>query len=145
MRLRVLVILLALVSSIASARVGESGRRCEQRYGAPVRTSDNGSLVTYKSHGLSIVVHFTGGTADMLSFHKLPLGIEEPPPPFTDAEVRKLLEENGGERLWETGAATTSSTAWRTEDGALRAILDVATAHLIIYTATFAEAVGAGS
>jgi hypothetical protein len=94
---------------------------------------------------LSIVVHFTGGTADMLSYHKLPLRIEEPPPPFTDAEVRRLLEENGGERVWETGAVTATTAAWRTEDGALRAFLDRATTHLIIYTAPFAEAAGAAS
>jgi hypothetical protein len=138
MRVRTLVVVFALVGSVAFARIGDSTRACERRYGSPVRASDTGSLVTYRSGRLSIVVHFSGGVADMVSYHKLPSGQGDPAPPFGREEVTELLDQNSGGGSWLDASSTTDATVWRTEDGTLRAVLDLTTNHLMVFTEVFA-------
>jgi hypothetical protein len=135
-----LVALLGLVCALASGRVGESRRACDVRYGEPLRVSDNGSLVTYKSHGQSVVIHFAAGVADMVSHSKLPPMAGESAVPFTDAQAEVILKGNGATRVWVREKDRPYGAAWRTEDGVLYAVLDRAGTHLMVYTPAFAAA-----
>jgi hypothetical protein len=137
MRARILVVIFALVGSAVFARIGDTSRVCERRYGSPVRMNETGTLVTYKSGRLSIVIHFSGGVADMVSYHRLPPNADESAVPFAKAEIADLLEANGGGQTWAEAAATPDATVWRTEGGGLRAIFDVATNHLMVFTEAF--------
>jgi hypothetical protein len=137
-RYGLLLLSLGLVSSLAFARVGEPRGLCDARYGQPVKVSDDGTLVMYKSNGRSVVVHFLGGCADMVSHSKLPSVAGESPLPFSDAQVVAILKANGGERSW-VAEATETGTAWHTTDGALRAIHFRSLNRVMVYTRALAD------
>jgi hypothetical protein len=138
--------LLLLLSETAAARIGETPRVCEQRYGRPVRVSDTGSLVTYRIRRLSVVAHFAGGLADMLSFRKLPAAggpaTHVPAKAFTDAEIQELVETSASGGVWILVSATVEATTWRVEDGSLHARWDRRSDSLTVYTQGFADHAG---
>jgi hypothetical protein len=134
------VVVFGLVCALASARVGETRRACDVRYGEPLRVSDSGSLVTYKSRGQSVVIHFAAGVADMVSHTKLPAIAGESPVPFNNAQLEDILKNNGGIRVWVREKERPSGAAWRTEDGVLHAALNRAGTQIMVYTPAFAAA-----
>jgi len=138
-RVMILAFLLPLVCPVAQARIGESRRVCDRRYGEPVRVPEGAAMAVYRSRGVSIVVHFDAGLADMLSFHKLPSSDGTPASPFTEREISDLLAANGGERVWVAAAGTPERKEWRTEDGELGALLLRSTGYLVVYTSAFAR------
>lgn len=145
MRYLVTLAFLLFCAAPAVARIGDNTRACEVRYGKPVRISDEGDLATYKRGRLSVVVHFTGGVADMVSFRKLPRAgspeTHEPAKPFEAEEVQSLLTDNSGGRAWiEAASGGERTRIWSVEDGALFARWDLATDSLTIYTQAFAGA-----
>lgn len=133
--------LLLLACSVAWARVGESRARCDARYGAPVRVSDDGSLVTYRYGAQSVAVHFSRGVADMVSHSKLPSVAGESAFPFSDAQIVAILKANGGERSWlPQGSA--AGGAWRTSDGSLYAVYYPSLNRILVYTQAFPQSGG---
>ncbi len=139
------VLILVIVPVSAFARIGDTMGACEQRYGHPVRVSDTGSLATYRVHRLSVVVHFSGGVADMLSFRRLPVAgspvSHAPAKPFTGDEVEELLASSADGRTWIPESTTESASVWWAEDGSLRARWDRSTHNVTIYTQEFASRV----
>lgn len=100
--------------------------------------SESGLLVTYKSHGQSVVIHFAAGVADMVSHSKLPAMAGESPVPFNNAQLESILKGNGGTRVWVKEKERPYGAAWRTEDGVLHAVLNRPGTQLVIYTPAFA-------
>lgn len=101
------IVLVMILPSGSSARLGETPEQCEERYGTPVAEDEMvdfhmpGALaVSYQKAGLTIYIAFINGTAGQIQYEKSQknaLGIAEE---MSDAEILSLLQANSGGGEW---------------------------------------------
>lgn len=102
----------AIIASVAQARIGETVATCTARYGEPktVKLDQNQTGVAiYDKNDLGIKLHFTADHADLVR--------------YTPGEVaqidldtaRFLIEANGRDKKWEQ-LTETEETMWSNED-----------------------------
>ena len=120
----ILVVLLILMKN-SEARIGETREQCEQRYGKSLGSKD--SYVIYHKNDYDIVVHFYNDYADQIVYDK------PNHEPFSDREVKTLLEINSYEREWKY----IGNNSWTTAGRELHAGRSKTT--LAIWTAEYAK------
>jgi hypothetical protein len=116
-----LLLVSAVLSIPAYARLGETEAECIRRYGDPIGRKDSSKLVIFSKNGLLITVQFHKGRADYISYRKH----REYPDPywFSETEISTLLKANGRGQKWEmTQSPRENGNHWVTEDRSLSAI-----------------------
>jgi hypothetical protein len=109
-----------LVPTMAAARVGETIRECDARYGKPTQ-AEAGPIVadsverTYFKEGFTIEVLFVDGRAETISYLH--------PSAFTDEQITKLLNNNAQGEVWAEKPNGSSGVygSWETPKGATAA------------------------
>lgn len=110
------VIVGLLVPTVAAARLGETIRECDVRYGKPTQVEARASLAnslerTYFKDGFTIKALFIGGRAETISYLH--------PSALTSEQVTKLLNNNARGQVWHEAASGSSSAygSWETPHG----------------------------
>lgn len=106
-----------LVPTMAAARLGETIRECDARYGKPTQVEAGAVFAnslerTYFKGGFTIKVLFVGGRAETISYLY--------PAALTGEQVTKLLNNNAPGQVWGETPNGTSSVygSWETPQGA---------------------------
>jgi hypothetical protein len=92
MKIACCITALALCSASAFARIGETEAQIEKRYGRP--TSSFGPTKKYSHKGFFIIATFDNGVSGIETYEK------RNGAPMSAAEIRSLLEANGGGVKW---------------------------------------------
>jgi hypothetical protein len=132
-------IVLALMASVvlsgqSEAQIGRTLEQCEQHYGKPVsapnRNIDPGVIQYHFVSGkldVSVRISTNTHTATAVYYSKLDHG------PFSGAEIKQLLNENGPELNWsvdqDTHPARSDDKSWIGQKGG-KAVLNAMYAHL---------------
>ena len=106
-----------LVPTMADARLGETIRECDARYGKPTQV-EAGSVFanslerSYFKEGFTIEVLFVDGHAETVSYLH--------PSALTDEQITKLLNNNAQGEVWEAtpNGSTNVYGSWKTPKGA---------------------------
>ena len=106
-----------LVPTMAAARLGETIRECDARYGKPTKV-EAGSVFanslerTYVKGGFTIEVLFVNGRAERISYLH--------PSAFADEQITKLLTNNAQGEVWTATPNGSSNVygSWGTPKGA---------------------------
>jgi hypothetical protein len=102
----------------AHAQIGWTEAQCRKAYGLGIVTAAHPDYVSYTRGGLTILTHLTGkDTVDSVTYAKLSHE------PFTQAEIQKLLRNNGGTLEWRSEGAVGQSLKWTAFDTQGRATL----------------------
>lgn len=86
------------LSSIAHARLGETTKECEARYGAPVESissmipGSDAEAVRYRRNQVEVTVHFKDSIAWHVAYSR---------PHLNDTDTKTLLNENSNDREWK--------------------------------------------
>lgn len=119
------------------ARIGESEKQCEARYGTPV-SSDVDPLLgdqksaLYKKSGFLVRITFLTGRAVSIRFEK------EDKSPLTIGQIRLLLAFNSGSANWkQTLTEKDGVLGWDREDGKAEATAAADRKFLVIATSEF--------
>jgi hypothetical protein len=136
-RLLTLLSALALLAPAARARLGESEKQCENRYGTPTGTDVDPLLgdqksVLYKKNGFVIRITFLNGRAGSIRFEK------EDRSAITQDQIRLLLQFNSNGAEWrQTLTEKDGVLGWDRQDGKGEATASADRKFLVIATAEF--------
>jgi hypothetical protein len=126
-----ILLITSILTTAASARIGETLEQCRTRYGAEVKSS--ASTATgysfFSKNGFLISIQFTDGKAAMLTFRKT-----TPGEAITPAQLDALLASNAGGSKWQADAKSTFPS-WQTEDRKVLALYLEKSGMLTIITA----------
>ena len=56
--------------AVAQARIGETEKQCEERYGKPIQTDKEDSIHIYRKGEFVVAAQFHEGKCDYIVFHK---------------------------------------------------------------------------
>lgn len=84
----IILLLLIIITNIASARIHDTKEQCIDRYGPVIKTTDNENIYIFTKSGFRIAVHFFDGYVDFIQYTKVNSNV------ITDDESRKLIEKN---------------------------------------------------
>lgn len=115
---------------MAQARIGETEKQCDERYGKPASVSEANGLREYEKGGLVFRAHFHEGKCDFISFLKLEASARE----ISENERRLLLTASGGSRKWSLVGFNGRVLFFETSDGELRAEHSMTDPALLILT-----------
>lgn len=120
-------LLVLFIALTARARVFETHDRCVERYGKPVSTTKTniGSNATFLKNQVTVSVEFRKDTAVAITYAKA-VDLKKPTEnrAFSNEEIDKLLELNGGSHKWGKAKKDMHGNPyWTTEDKALTAKL----------------------
>ena len=97
------ITLLLALSTLASARIGETRAECEERYGSPTEVDELGTH--YIKHGYRLILQFdSDGECALFSAQRVGQ------PKLTDKEIAMFLTGNGDE--WGDPIAEGASIRW---------------------------------
>jgi hypothetical protein len=90
------LIAMALLGATAQARIGETEKQVEVRYGKPLESLRKEAVNArrYSFRGFTILVSFEGGVSASEIYQK------NPPGPMTATEIMGLLDANGAGTKW---------------------------------------------
>ena len=127
------LLLLAMVASVAHARIGETEAQIEARYGKPLKT--DGDFKAYTANGFTIIVTFLDGRSEGEMFEKPDRAA------FSENELAMLMTANGGGRKWTDATPQFDFVRkmWRSADGNLTAVYKTIPPTLVIASRKFAE------
>ena len=129
------------LSSVATARIGETEAEIHVRYGQPLPLEKITPLSpdVYEVAALQVFVTFLDGVSESETFQKL--GGSQ----FSAAEIQMLLEANGGGAKWEedTSDFSDGDKRWSLAGNTRRAHWRKDKARLLIYSDKYLRAVAA--
>jgi hypothetical protein len=139
---RIIVLGLVLLLPVrVIARIGETPAQCEARYGKPIKSFESTDSIGFRKAGLSVLVGFHEGKADMIVYEKDATDTSGESNKMSDNEIETLLNANGGDKKWKNMNTISMSPdvsvvikRWETEDGALIAEYEVLRNMLIVST-----------
>jgi hypothetical protein len=120
LRYGIATLTLALVfCNRADAQIGWTETQCRKLYGQGIVPPKSPDKISYTSGQLTIITHANGeGTIDSVAYVKLKTG-----EPFTQAEIQKLLRNNGGTLEWRAEKPIGLSLKWSAYNTARQAVL----------------------
>ena len=117
MKTHAVLLLLTLITPLASARVGETPEQLVERYGAIVKEKKDSEseYLTFLKGGVSIncVIRDGKTVAVLYDFFR---------PPSED-EIKTLLDANSGGKKWKKDTSSVFLASWVREDSVLSAII----------------------
>jgi len=129
--LTIILIMFASLCQQVTARIGETPKQCQDRYGKPVKTDKAKEELQYLKDEILITVRFYNGMADYISFETKRKVSPSQLQAFSDIEIQGLLKANGGARSWKRYINGSSANGpnirnyghatWWTTDGMLLA------------------------
>jgi hypothetical protein len=136
MKTKLLLLLLLMLVSPASARIGETEQQIEAGYGKPIR--DAGAFVVgssarfYRHSGFFILVSFVDGKSVFEGLNK------EDESEITKDEIAVLLRANG--KNWQVArAVATGEPSWTSTDGSVVAVYDSRGHKLVLCSNRFLQ------
>lgn len=114
MRFALLLMMVSALCSVASARIGETERECNARYGTPKKVAEivpECPTNEYDYHGFKIQIAFAGfnGPAIKMVFTK------QPSPFFKDDEVAAILNANTKDGMQWKASVSESEVAKKSD------------------------------
>jgi hypothetical protein len=128
---------LAVFSSTARARIGESFAECVARYGTPVSVVQETKQAYFQVGALLVGAGFFDGKCDFLYFSKGELGNVGIADEFSDTELKILMEASSNGQPWEKISGGFGKTTWGSDAVDCLARYDALERHLIITTKDF--------
>jgi hypothetical protein len=117
-RLVIAMVLGSLLAMSAHARVGDTFKQIEQRYGKPQHVyfvRADARKLGYRFHGFMIVVYFSSGISKWESFTRWPEAGRLPPLPRESVnEILALTAPDGAK--WQSIPRTKNGEYWVTHD-----------------------------
>lgn len=116
MKLSTFFSLSILLTSTATARIGETQPQCATRYGREITESKvaGGMLQrTYSKDGIDITICFLNSRAVSIHYTKKTTAEEETKPKFTKEEAMALFSLNSGSGAWDEVSADADTTLVR--------------------------------
>jgi hypothetical protein len=140
--LRLLVVLkivlvfgcLSIGCAVTQARIGETDKQCEERYGKPIETEKGQSWQVYQKADLFLLAHFHEGVCDSIMFRKVEATADGTAKELSENERELLLKANGGRNEWKTVERKGVTVILQTDDGRLQAQYDTRAHSLTIFT-----------
>jgi hypothetical protein len=140
------LLVLALLPTLAHARIGETPEQCAKRYGdlAERKGATARAVHSFAKDGVVTTCFFTDGKCVAIRFELIApvrAGAQdtiENMPLFTDAQSAALLAANSGDSEWTTLSKEQGITTHIAKDGTRRAV--TSGLHVIIQTSTDIEA-----
>jgi hypothetical protein len=118
LRIRLALACSLIGCAVAQARIGETEKQCEERYGKPNASTDGDkSKSLYKKEDMIVLAHFYEGKCDYIAFFKLD-GATSKIVEMSENEKKLLMRANGGSREWRTSERATAYQ-FETGDGEL--------------------------
>jgi len=127
--------LLLAISTSAVARIGETPKECEKRYGPRASSSDEGDL--FEKGEFVILITFFEGKADRIAYGKKK-DKRGQHGEFSDNEIEQLLKANSGGREWKK-TPTSPRSQWLTVDEELIAGYGGPPYSLVIFTKAYSK------
>ena len=135
MKTKILLFLMAIAASSASARIGDTPEQCQQRYGAPYKSQ--APWTYYKKSGFILMVSFYEGKVDCISYRKVEENALGKGVDISDNEIDQLLKLNAGQATWKKRRVISMDREWQTEDDSLSAFYKTFDNFLSIATKGF--------
>ena len=140
------LLILAILPTLAHARIGETPEQCAKRYGDLAERKGTGPLLkhTFSKGGVLTHCFFDEGKCAAIAFEVLAAShtdFQAPAassPAFLMPQIFKLLEANKGGSEWEIHPEGSGISTYTTKDGSRRAVSS--DAHVIIQTTANFEA-----
>lgn len=89
---------------VAQARIGETEKQCDERYGKPVAIDERKSTRQYFKADLNVITRFRDGKCDLIMFRKLDDAAQKD---VSENERELLLTANGAGREWKKSTDST--------------------------------------
>ena len=124
------------LTTLASARIGETEEEIAARYGKPVAdipTQAFGNVRGFKSNEYIVGVAFVNGVSNMEMFSKTDQS------DMTATEIKNLLQANGPGEWKAEGTGKPNWRRWRRDDDALVALYDAGRHFLYINSKKYYE------
>ena len=122
--IRLIVFLIpVIVCGTASARIGETKKECEKRYGKAVRELSD-TAVMFLKNGFYVTVIFRDGKAGAVKYQRTAAAVVVLGEKLTDDEINTFLEVNASGKKWldKIRLSEMEMDIWYTEDESLRAV-----------------------
>lgn len=117
--------------AVGYARIGETEKQCEERYGKPEETDRDGSRKIYRKSDMVVLAHFHEGICDYIMFSKVE---RDEPKELSENERDLLLKANGAGNGWKKVGRSGGTTVFETTGGEFRAQHDLVSQSLTIFT-----------
>lgn len=130
-----ILFILAGLSCLASARLGETPQQLESRYGKA--TSSEPQTLHFRKNGIFVVAKMLDGKCQSLTLHpykEAPDGKLSDGDPLTEKQIEALLSSNSQSSKWQGSR----ETGWKTPDGLLAAF--AFSGGIVIETTAFSKA-----
>ena len=120
---------------VAQARIGETEKQCEERYGKPIRVSKDKSSFGYAKPPMLLMLHFTDKRCDEISFVKAEEKEPKKRQEISENERDVLQRASGGGRAWRKSAdSSKTAICFETSDEQLVSLYDTETHIFVIAT-----------
>jgi hypothetical protein len=118
MRTLLPLFILAVLTGGAPARLDETYEQCVARYGKPVHTEDSTGFHAFRALPFSVIVHFTEGRVDYISYRKFsdPTNPDSDAAALSDTEIQGILDLYGAWKKSES--ADPQTIKWQNSNGA---------------------------
>jgi hypothetical protein len=121
--------------AVAQARIGETEKQCEERYGKRSPVPTDTSLYAYYKPPFILLLHFIEGRCDFISYIKAEENTPEIRGEFSEDERGMLRSANGAGRAWKQSPTSNDQTIrFEATDGQLGSIYATDTRILTIVT-----------
>lgn len=117
----ILALTLALITSPAFARIGETPAECITRYGEPLKVIKDKSQLLFQKSGLIVMAQFHEGKCEMLGIRKIEQDVLGNAVALSENEIEMLLNANAGGSVWIKQEGFSLDSQWQTENGELLA------------------------
>jgi hypothetical protein len=111
--------------TVAQARIGETEKQCEERYGKPGETHQDKSMQLYAKGDLVVLAHFYEGKCDYILYRKAERDQQGKAKELSENERDLLLKANAGSRVWVAAGSKGTAVAFLTEDEEFQAQYDL--------------------
>jgi hypothetical protein len=102
------IVILALLASVCHARLWETYAECVNRYGKEKSATKESNI--FEKNGIEIIAGFELTKCVAIAFRSLNGQA------FTDQEIQKLLDANGGGSKWNVEKPREGFNSWKTQD-----------------------------
>jgi hypothetical protein len=116
------------------ARVGETEKQCEERYGKPKEMYDGGAVHLFAKAGMLMLVHFHEAKCDYIIYRKAEEDASGESKELSENERELLLKANGGDREWKVIGSDGVTVVSETDSKELHAQYHITRHSLAIHT-----------
>jgi hypothetical protein len=121
--------------TLAGARIGDTEKQCEERYGKARPFPMEKSLYGYCKSPFLLMLHFSGGRCDHVAYIKADDSTPEIREEISEDEQYTLRKANGGEKAWKKSPTSNDRMIrFETTDGELGSVYVRDARILIIVT-----------